>query len=38
MDADEKRPVLVVTTLSSFLTPFMSAALNVALPQMGQEF
>ncbi len=38
MDADEKRPVLVVTTLSSFITPFMSAALNVALPQMGKEF
>jgi EmrB/QacA subfamily drug resistance transporter len=29
---------LVVVTLSSFLTPFMSAAINVALPQIGKEF
>jgi len=38
MNADEKRPVLLVATLSAFLTPFMSSALNVALPQMGKEF
>ncbi|MBI2961126.1 MAG: MFS transporter [Betaproteobacteria bacterium] len=38
MSAEEKTPVLVVATLSAFLTPFMSAALNVALPQMGKEF
>jgi len=38
MNAEEQRPVLVVATLCSFLTPFMSAALNVALPQMGREF
>ena len=38
MEADERKPVLVVATLSSFLTPFMSSALNVALPQMGKEF
>ncbi len=38
MNAAEKRPVLVVATLSAFLTPFMGAALNVALPQMGKEF
>src|SRR3989304_1987468 len=38
MNTKEQKPVLVVATLSSFLTPFMSAALNVALPQMGKEF
>lgn len=38
MNAEEKTPVLVVATLSAFLTPFMSSALNVALPQMGKEF
>ena len=38
MEADARKPVLVVATLSSFLTPFMSSALNVALPQMGREF
>ncbi len=38
MDPDDKRPVLIVATLSSFLTPFMSSGLNVALPQMGVEF
>jgi len=37
MDADERKPVLVVATLSAFLTSFSSAALNVALPQMGNE-
>ena len=38
MDADERRPVLLVATLSSFITPFMSSAIIVALPQMGREF
>ena len=38
MDADERRPVLVIATLSAFITPFSSSALNVALPQMGTEF
>ena len=35
MMTDEKsqRPIaLVVTTLGSFLTPFMSSAINIALP------
>ncbi len=30
--------VLVVTTISSFLTPFMSSSINVALPVIGEEF
>src|ERR1035437_1708847 len=38
MSVKEKQSVLVVAALSSFLTPFMSSALNVALPQMGKEF
>ena len=37
MRADERRPVLVIATLSAFLTPFSSSALNVALPQIGTE-
>jgi len=34
----EQKPVLILATLCSFLTPFMSSALNVALPQIGGEF
>jgi len=37
MNADQRKPVLIVATLSGFLTPFSSAALIVALPQMGNE-
>jgi MFS family permease len=32
-----KSSVLIVATLSSFLSPYMSAALNIALPQIGDE-
>jgi EmrB/QacA subfamily drug resistance transporter len=31
------KPILFVTTLSSFLTPFMGSAINIALPTMGKE-
>lgn len=34
----EKRIVLIVATLSSFLTPFMGSSINVALPSIGKEF
>ncbi len=34
----EKRVVLLVATLSSFLTPFMGSSINVALPALGKEF
>ncbi len=34
----EKRIVLMIATLSSFLTPFMGSSINVALPSMGREF
>jgi EmrB/QacA subfamily drug resistance transporter len=30
--------VLLVTTVVSFLTPFMSSGLNIALPAIGKEF
>ncbi|MDW7992565.1 MAG: MFS transporter [Anaerolineae bacterium] len=33
-----RRITLLVTTSSSFLTPFMGSALNVALPTIGKEF
>lgn len=33
----DKTSVLIVATLGSFLTPFMGAAINIALPQMGSE-
>ena len=32
-----KRLVLLVTTISSFLTPFMGSAINIALPVIGKE-
>jgi MFS family permease len=34
----DKRYVLVVVMLSSFLTPFMASAINVALPSISKEF
>lgn len=33
-----KRTVLLVAILSSLLTPFMSSAVNIALPSIGREF
>ncbi len=33
-----KRVVLLVASLSSFLTPFMGSAVNIALPEIGREF
>ncbi|MFC2090173.1 MFS transporter [Bacteroidota bacterium] len=32
-----KRSALLVATIASFLTPFLGAALNVALPEIGKE-
>ncbi|MCX7703232.1 MAG: MFS transporter [Planctomycetota bacterium] len=34
----QKRVALLVATLSSFLTPFMSSAINVAIPSIAREF
>lgn len=33
----KNKSILFVTTLSSFLTPFMGSAINIALPTMGKE-
>ncbi len=37
-DPTGKRAALVVFTISSFLTPFMAAAVEIALPKIGTEF
>jgi EmrB/QacA subfamily drug resistance transporter len=37
-DAKNRTPVLLVATLSSFLTPFMTSSVNIALPSIGREF
>ncbi len=34
----ERRIVLVLATIAAFITPFMAAALNVAIPVIGREF
>ncbi len=34
----QKRMVLLVTVLSSFLTPFMASGVNISLPALGREF
>jgi len=36
--AGNKRIVLIVACLSSFLTPFMGSSINIALPSIGHEF
>ncbi len=33
-----KRPVLIIAALSSFMAPFMGSAVNLALPEIGEEF
>lgn len=35
---DEKKAALLVSTLASFLTPFMASSVNVALPSVANEF
>jgi len=35
---DQRRPALLIATLSSFLTPFMLSAVNIALPAVGRHF
>ncbi len=34
----KKRIVLIAATLGTFVTPFMSSSINVALPAIGKEF
>ena len=33
-----QRQVLIITTLTSFLTPFIGSSINIALPTIGKEF
>ena len=37
-EAVTRRAVLIATTLTSFLTPFMDSATNVALPEISARF
>jgi EmrB/QacA subfamily drug resistance transporter len=37
-DRTEKNIALIITTLGAFLTPYMSSAVNIALPVIGSEF
>lgn len=37
-DANLKRTTLVVVTIGSFLSPFMSSSINLALPAIAKEF
>ncbi|MBM4241297.1 MAG: MFS transporter, partial [Euryarchaeota archaeon] len=39
MDDDSvKMSALLVASLTSFITPFMAASINIALPAIGNEF
>lgn len=38
LDSQKRNIILFVTTIGSFLTPFMGSSLNVALPVIGDEF
>jgi MFS family permease len=38
LDNPEKSITLLVVTLGAFLTPYMSSAVNIALPAIGSEF
>lgn len=37
-DLTYQRPALIVTTLGSFIIPFMGSSINIALPSIGKEF
>lgn len=37
MDSRQKA-ILLITSLGSFLTPFMGSSINIAIPQIGAEF
>ncbi len=37
-DTGLKRSTLIIATLSSFTTPFMGSAINLALPSIGKQF
>jgi len=37
-DTDNRRVVLIIAGVSSFLVPFMGSSINIALPAIGAEF
>jgi EmrB/QacA subfamily drug resistance transporter len=37
LDGTDRRSILLVATVASFLTPFMGSAVNIALPSIGGE-
>ncbi len=37
-NSNNKKLILIIATLSSFLTPFVGSSINVALPSIGKEF
>ena len=38
MTDGERRAVLIVSTVASFITPFMGSSINLAMPEIGSEF
>ncbi len=38
MEADNKKVVLLITTMSSFLAPFMASSVVIGLPSIGNDF
>jgi EmrB/QacA subfamily drug resistance transporter len=38
IELDDKKAALIVSSAASFMTPFMSSSVNVALPSIGREF
>ena len=38
MDIAQRRIILLITSLGSFLTPFMGSSINIAIPEIGSEF
>ncbi|UUX91226.1 MFS transporter [Methanoplanus endosymbiosus] len=34
----DRRIILLITSLGSFLTPFMGSSINIAIPEIGSEF
>lgn len=37
-DGKDRKYILIITSISSFTTPFMGSAINLALPSIGKEF
>src|SRR5664279_39888 len=37
-ERNDRKYILIITSISSFTTPFMGSAINIALPSIGNEF